>query len=118
MSELKEGTVYLIRNIYEKNWHYEGKFTRYETNISNKLCMVFRDVNVYTRREDVKHNHYCGDNYKCFKTSPYVIFHTDVYEYYDYEKVKNGQNAIQNRERRTINMIIRRFIGDETFEWL
>ncbi len=106
MSELKEGTVYLIRSMYNTKFHYEGTFSKYDTNDSNQLS-IFKDVSMYSKNY----------NY-CLGTYPKAQFYNnEPYKYYHAEKVKNGQKSIQNMEKRALDLVLKRLVN-ENFEWL
>jgi hypothetical protein len=117
MSELKQGTLYLIRHKEEKWEHFEGTFKEYiytHLGYNNVLYPKFDNVIRYYMIDPTnKHDYYIPDK------PPHMAIFLDFKNitFYDAEKVKNGKKAIQNRERRTVNMILRRLIGDEHFEW-
>ena len=118
MLELKQGTVYLIRHNEEKWEHFEGTFKEYtftHLGYNNVLYPKFNNVIRYYKINPTNKD----DNYYIPDIPPHMDIFLDFKNitFYDAEKVKNGKKAIQNRERRTINMILRRLIGDEHFEW-
>jgi hypothetical protein len=122
--DLKEGTVYLIRNDTEKYRHFEGTFNEYNiipipSSEASIVAPKFLNCFLYHRNHLEKVDTYSDSNYsKSSEFNPINIFCDPIgTRYYDAEKVKNGQKAIQQRERRTINMILRRLIGDDCFEW-
>jgi hypothetical protein len=124
MSELKKGTVYLIRHKEEKWHHFEGTFKEYTyTNLgyNNVLYPTFKNVIRYYTINPITKKEHDGDYnyYKPTDNHPHMDVFLDFRNitFYDAEKVKNGKKAIQKRERRTVNMILRRLIGDECFEW-
>ena len=117
--ELKEGTVYLIRHNDNKYRHFEGTFKRY-TILNNTVYPAFKNFIKYRCKVSTNIKHYDDSNYyEHTDDFPYIEVLIDFKNttFYDSKKVKNGQKAIQNRERRTVNMILRRLIGDEHFEW-
>jgi hypothetical protein len=119
--DFKEGRVYLFW--FRKNVHCEGTFVTYDS--SNKP--LFRNI-IYGHRyhefKDIKFDNYNEYNYKFFNSCKFnndtqigaFDFNNYDYKFYDAEKVKNGQNAINNMERRTVNMILKRLVNEE-FEW-
>ena len=121
--ELKKGTVYLIRHNEEKFQHFEGTFKEYaysNRGYNNVLYPTFKNIIKYRYKISTNIKHYDDSNYYEHTDTPphreeFLDFKNTTF--YDAEKVKNGQKAIQNRERRTVNMILRRLIGDEHFEW-
>ena len=124
--DLKEGTVYLIRNIYDNKYrHFEGTFSEYISlpyRGGRQLAPKFINCNCYNRIHFGKVDKYSDSSYSRGNERRYLnsnsVFADPIHtRYYDAEKVKNAQHAKQNRERRTVNMIIRQLIGDETFEW-
>lgn len=119
--DLKQGSVYLIRHDLEKYRHFEGTFTEYEIIRNGKMAPKFINCVCYIRIH-VEHDHYSDSNY-CRSNNrndskPIIVFCDDVNtRYYHAEKVKNLQKAIESRERRSLNMILRKIIGDPNFEW-
>jgi hypothetical protein len=119
MIDFKEGHVYLFN--YRKNAHFQGTFVRYEPVYNTPL---FRNiVFCFNRIKDVKFNNYNESNYRCInarKINDTAIgefdFNIHNYKFYDAEKVKNGQNAINNMEKRALDMILKRLVN-EHFEW-
>lgn len=123
--DLKEGTVYLIRNDNNKYRHFEGTFHEYYIIPSPSrgvsiLAPKFLNCSLYHSNHPEKVYNYSDSDYtKSSEFNPMGNVFCDPIntKYYDAEKVKNGQKAIQKKERRTINMILRKLIGDEYFEW-
>ena len=123
--ELKEGTVYLIRHNEEKFQHFEGIFKDYISvpyGEGRHLAPRFINCYCYNRTHDEKVDNYSDSSYSIGSgrndlNMTYVFCDIINTRYYDSKKVKNVQKAIQQRERRTVNMILRRLIGDEHFEW-
>lgn len=127
--ELKEGTIYLIRNDREKYRHFEGIFKEYVSlpyggvpYMGEKLAPKFINCYCYRRNDVETVDQYSDSNYyrssNIYELNLTSVFADPIHtRYYDAEKVKNAHHAKQNRERRTVNMIIRRFIGDPNFEW-
>lgn len=123
--ELKQGTLYLIRHDSDKHRHFEGIFKEYVSVPFHKttvLAPTFINCYGYYRNTSEKVYNYSDSNY--YRSSDRNELNTTNTfcdpintRYYDSKKVKNSQNAKQNRERRTVNMILRRFIGDPNFEW-
>ena len=121
--DLKEGTIYLIRHNEEKFQHFEGTFKEYaysNRGYSNVLYPTFKNIIKYRYKISTNIEHYDDSNYYEHTDFPphreeFLDFKNTTF--YDAEKVKNGQKAIQNRERRSVNMIIRQIIGDPNFEW-
>ena len=118
--ELKEGTLYLIRHNEEKWQHFEGTFKEYAyLGYNNVLYPTFNNVIQYRYAIHTNIEHYDDSNYYEHTDTPphreFLDFKNITF--YDAEKVKSGKKAIQQRERRTVNMILRRLIGDEHFEW-
>ena len=106
MSELKEGTIYLIRSMYNTKFHYEGTFSKYETNESNQSS-IFRDVSMYSKN----YNYALG-------TYPKAQFQdNEPHKYYDAEKIYNATKAIQNMEKRALDLVLKRLVNED-FEWL
>jgi hypothetical protein len=122
--KFKEGEVYLFRFIQYPDWHYEGTFVQYKMTYSYKMVPVFRKIICcYKIDRGAKYDKYSDSNYRfidCHKVdndTQLGIFGLDEnYKYYDAKKVKNGQNAINNMEKRAVNMILKRLIN-ENFEW-
>jgi hypothetical protein len=124
--DLKQGNVYLIRRIFDKYRHYEGTFIETRT-INGKMSPEFINCVCYIRQ--VEHiDHYSESDYcrsHCQNDSnPNMVFCDPIRtRYYDaekvkmFDKVKNLQKAIESRERRSVNMILRKFIGDPNFDW-
>jgi hypothetical protein len=51
------------------------------------------------------------------KRNDVMLFRKDIYTFHDIKKVKeNGKRAIQNMEKRSLDMILKRLVN-ETFEW-
>ena len=124
--DLKQGSVYLFRYVYDKYRHYEGTFSEHLT-INGQLSPEFINCLCYIRQvEHIDHysdSDYCISHYQN-DSNPNRIFCDPVRtRYYDAEKVKmfdklkNLQKAIESRERRTVNMILKRLVN-EHFEWL
>ena len=118
--DFKEGKVYLF--YFRKNVHCcEGTFVKYDS--SNKP--LFRNI-IYGHNlsKDVKFHNYNEYNYHFSNSCKFnndtqigtFDFNNYNYKFYDAEKVKNGQNAINNMERRAVNMILKRLVN-ENFEW-
>ena len=120
--ELKEGTLYLIRHNEENFQHFEATFKEYaysNRGYNNVLYPTFKNIIKYRYKIYTKTQHYDDTNYyehTDFPTHEEILDFKNI-TFYDAEKVKSGKKAIQNRERRTVNMILRRLIGDEHFEW-
>ena len=124
--DLKQGNVYLIRYIFDKYRHYEGTFSEHRI-INGKLDTKFINLVCYLRTNVEHFDHYSDSNY-CIShypndSAPIVIFSNTIKcRYYDavkvktFDKVKNLQKAIQSRERRSVNMILKRLVN-EHFEW-
>jgi hypothetical protein len=123
--DLKQGNVYLIRRDFDKYRHYEGTFIETRT-INGKLSPEFINCVCYIRQvEHIDHysdSHYCISHYQN-DLNPNRIFCDPIRtRYYDAEKVKmfdklkNLQKAIQSRERRSANMILKRLVNED-FEW-
>ena len=124
--DLKQGSVYLIRYVYDKGRHYEGTFSEHQI-INGKLDTKFINLVCYLRTA-FEGDHYSDSNY-CrsphrHHSDPIVTFSNTIHcRYYDavkvktFDKVKNLQKAIQSREIRSVNMILRQLIGDPNFEW-
>jgi hypothetical protein len=46
-----------------------------------------------------------------------LMFFNDVYTFHDIDQIKeNGKKAIQNMEKRTLDMVLKRLVN-EHFEW-
>jgi hypothetical protein len=105
---LKEGTLYIIRYDYENDnkWHWEGKFIRYEMNVSNELCDVFGDIHIYSMYQGVKNTY----------IPPYLTVKHHRCKFYDSHKVKNAKKARENMEKRSLDIILKRLVN-EHFEW-
>jgi len=72
---------------------------------------IFVDV-IETKIERMEHSNYCS-----IIRNDLVIFPKDVYTFHDIKKVKeNGKKAIQNMEKRSLDMVLKRLIN-EHFEW-
>lgn len=91
-----------------------------DTKFINLVCYL---------RTHLEDDHYSDSNYRRsyyrHHVAPIVTFSNTIHcRYYDaekvktFDKVKNLQKAIQSRERRSTNMILRQLIGDPNFEWL
>lgn len=126
--DLKQGSVYLIRHDFEKYRHVEGTFSEYETISNGKMAPKFINCLCYIRIHVEHVNHYSDSNYcrsnNINDLNPMITFCDDIRtRYYDsekvrmFDKVKNLQKAIQSRERRSVNMILRQLIGDPNFQW-
>ena len=125
--DLKEGSVYLIRYVYDKYRHYEGTFSEYRI-INGNLDTKFINLVCYLRTNVDHFDHYSDSNY-CIShypndSAPIVIFSSTARaRFYDaekvkmFDKVKNLQKAIESRETRTVNMILKRLVNED-FEWL
>jgi hypothetical protein len=123
--DLKQGNVYLIRHDFDKYRHYEGTFIETRT-INGKLSPEFTNCVCYIRQ--VEHiNNYSDSDYRISHyqndSNPINIFCDPIRtRYYDavkvktFDKVKNLQKAIQSRERRSANMILKRLVNED-FEW-
>ena len=93
-NELKEGVKYFI---IRENDYYEGIFVLYTSDIS---CML-----QFVRKKILPNISYYAFGYK-----------TDIY--YDANTIiQNAKRARESREKRTINMVLQKIIGDESFEW-
>ena len=47
-----------------------------------------------------------------------TMLFTPTDKFYDYDKIKErAVKAVQNMEKRSLNMILRNVIGDNSFEW-
>lgn len=123
--DLKHGSVYLIRYNFDKYRHYEGTFSEHLT-IHGELNPKFINCVCYIRQ--VEHiDHYSDSDY-CIShypndSAPIVIFSsTTRCRYYDavkvktFDKVKNLQKAIESKERRAVNIILKRLVNED-FEW-
>jgi hypothetical protein len=119
--DFKEGNVYLFW--FRKNVHCEGTFVTYDS--FNKP--LFRNIiygHSYHEYKDVKLNIYNQYNYKFFNACQFnndtqigtFDFNNYNYKFYDAEKVKNGQNAIKNMEKRSLDIVLK-LIVNEHFEW-
>ena len=125
--DLKQGSVYLIRHDCDKYRHFEGTFSEYEPISNDEIAPKFINCICYIRIH-VERDHYSDSNY-CRSNNINDSYPINVFcdpirtRYYDaekvktFDKVKNLQKAIQSRERRSLNMILRQFIGDPNFEW-
>ena len=123
---MKQGSVYLIRHDRDKYRHYEGTFSEIRT-INGKLSPEFINCVCYIRIhvENIDHysdSNYCRSHYRN-DLNPNRIFCDRIRtRYYDavkvktFDKVKNLQNAIQSRERRSVNMILKSLVNED-FEW-
>ena len=125
MLDLKQGIVYLIRHEIDKYRHFEGTFSEYEI-INDKLNPKFINCVCYIRTHIQRVDHYSDSNYSRSHSdsNPINIFCDPIRtRYYDavkvrtFDKVKNLQKAIQSRETRSVNIILRQLIGDPNFEW-
>ena len=123
--DLKQGTLYLIRHNEEKFQHFEGTFKGYtytNAGYKNVLYPAFKNLikyryTIFTKNKE----HYDDSNYYEHTDNPphiEIILDFKNTTFYHAEKVKNGKKAIQNRERRTVNMILRQILNDPYFEWL
>lgn len=123
--DLKQGSVYLIRHDLDKYRHYEGTFIETRT-MYGKLSPEFINCVCYIRQvENIDHysdSNYCISQYQN-DSDPHRIFCDPIRtRYYDaekvkmFDKVKNLQKAIQSRERRSTNMILKRLVNED-FEW-
>ena len=122
MAELKVGTVYLIRHNEEKWHHYEGTYKGYTIPIGyNNVYPTFKNVIKYKYTIHANKEHYDDSNYYEHDDFPthieVALIDFKNITFYDAEKVKSAKKAIQNRDRRIVNMILRRLIGDKHFEW-
>jgi hypothetical protein len=106
-TKLKKGTEYLIRFKNEKGntQMYYGKFERYG---KNKCSCVFINLVAHENVDE-------KERYEKFVSI--IFFDYKKYNFYDFNKVVNAPYARQIMERRSVNMILRRLIGDEHFEW-
>ena len=124
VQDLKEGGVYLIRYNFDKYRHYEGTFSQTRT-INGELKPEFINCHCYIRQvEHIDHysdSHYCIDirdhpnSINVFSSVARANFY-DAKKVKTFDKVKNLQKAIQSRERRTVNMILKRLVNED-FEW-
>jgi hypothetical protein len=125
--DLKEGCVYLIRYNFDKYRHYEGTFSQNQT-INGELNPKFINCICYIRQ--VEHIDYYSDSDYCLDKRDYnnpnsinVFSSVARANFYDakkvktFDKVKNLQKAIESREKRSVNMILRQLIGDPNFQW-
>jgi hypothetical protein len=123
--DLKEGNIYLIRYNFDKYRHFEGTFIEYLT-INGELNPKFINCLCYIRQ--VQHiDHYSDSDY-CISDYQNDRFPINVFSsatrasFYDaekvktFDKVKNLQKSIESRERRSVNMILKRLVNED-FEW-
>ena len=123
--DLKQGSVYLIRYNFDKYRHFEGTFSEHLT-IYGELNPKFINCVCYIR--EVEHiDHYSDSDYyishyqndqepiNVFSSVARASFY-DAVKVKTFDKVKNLQKAIQSRERRSVNMILKRLVNED-FEW-
>jgi hypothetical protein len=123
--DLKQGSVYLIRHDLNKYRHFEGTFIESRT-INGKLSPEFTNCVCYIRQvEHIDHysdSDYCRSQYQSDQNPNHVFCDPIRTRYYDavkvktFDKVKNLQKATESRERRSVNMILKRLVNEE-FEW-
>jgi len=125
--DLKPGSIYLIRYIFNKYRHFEGTFIEHLT-INGELNPKFINCVCYIRQ--VEHIDHYSDSHYCISIPHYQNDHNSINvfsstaraRFYDavkvktFDKVKNLQKAIESRERRTVNMILKRLVNED-FEW-
>ena len=87
---------------------YKGTFKGVH---SLKNNLIFIDV---IKRESERMEHTI---YSSMTRYDLVFFHNDLYTFHDIKKVKeNGKKAIQNMEKRSLDMVLKRLVN-EHFEW-
>jgi hypothetical protein len=113
-SELKPGTKYYIVTIDSYYPYYYIK----ETRVSEGIFMNYTPNDEAVFKNPISNRKRNLPKIELILFGHYYSCGLDSYTYYDADLIKqNATRAKENREKRTINMILRTIIGDQSFEW-
>ena len=111
-NELKRGTKYYIVSGSYYPYHIK------ETQVSEGIFMNYTPNNEAVLKNPISNLKRNLPKIQLISFGHYYSCGLESYSYYDADLIKqNATKAKENREKRTINMVLQKIIGDESFKW-